>query len=179
VEHSLILRLFLRIPMRQRNMREMQLRRHLVQLPDGHWEVRFRGDDLKVGWRRGRVHELVYQFPLDLEGLLEEWLTKWRPLLIKAPDEPHVFVSKSGKPYTENTLWSMICRLTYKFTGVAVNPHMIRDIWATEYIKSTRDITGAAYMLGNTEQIILRHYAHLLDAEAEQKATQWLRSRLT
>jgi hypothetical protein len=64
--------------------------------------------------------------------------------------------------------------MTYKFTDVAVNPHMMRDIWATEYIKATRDIAGAAYILGNTVEVVLKHYAHLLDADAEARASQWL-----
>ena len=68
--------------------------------------------------------------------------------------------------------------MTWKFSGVPVNPHMIRDIWATEYIKSTRDIIGAAYMLGDTVETVLKYYAHLLDADAEERAVQWLTTRL-
>jgi hypothetical protein len=69
-------------------------------------------------------------------------------------------------------------RMTWKFSGVPVNPHMICDIWATEYTKSTRDIIGAAYMLGNTVEMVLKYYAHLLDADAEERAVQWLTTRL-
>jgi hypothetical protein len=173
VGQSLILRLFIRVPMRQRNMCEMTLGHNLVRLPDGQ-QIRFRGRELKIAWRRGRTSEAVYRFPADLEPLLEEWLNKWRPLLVQTPDEPHVFVNKDGRPFNQKTMWHMVCRMTYKFTDVAVNPHMIRDIWATEYIKATRDIAGAAYMLGNTVEVVLKHYAHLLDADAEARAGQWL-----
>jgi hypothetical protein len=179
VSYSLMLRLLVRIPLRQRNMREMQLHRNLQRLPDGHWQLTFQGDELKIGWRNGRRHEITYAFPPDLEGLLDEWLTVWRPLLVADSQWPFVFVNIAGKPHNLDSFADAILRTTWKFTGIAVNPHTIRDIWATEYIKSTRDIAGAAYMLGNTVQIVLKHYAHLLDAEAEQRATNWLKSQLT
>jgi hypothetical protein len=96
VGQSLILRLFIRVPMRQRNMCEMMLGHNLVRLLDGQWQLRFRGKELKIAWRRGRTSEVVYGFPADPEPLLEEWLHKWRPLLIQTPDEPHVFINKCG-----------------------------------------------------------------------------------
>jgi Phage integrase family len=174
---SLILRLLVRIPLRQRNIREMRLERNLIRLPDGTWRITFRGAELKIAQRRGREHQVTYTFPPDLQGLLEEWLTVWRPRLAK-PADTHVFVTGRGTPFTVGDLYTLICRTTWKFSGVAVNPHLIRDIWATEYIKSTRDLVGAAYMLGDTVEIVLQHYAHLLDAEAEQRATEWLRTWL-
>jgi hypothetical protein len=178
VAYSLMLRLLVRIPLRQRNIREMQLERNLRRLPNGTWQLVFRGEELKIAWRNRRRHEVTYAFPEDLQGLLEEWLTTWRPLLLTDTHSPYVFLLKNGEPFKGFSLRSAIERMTWKYAGVTVNPHMIRDIWATEYIKSTRDIAGAAYMLGNTVQIILRHYAHLLDAEVEQRATTWLHTQL-
>jgi Phage integrase family len=175
---SLILRLLVRLPLRQRNIREMRLGRNLIRLPDGTWRITFRGAELKIAQRHGREHQVTYAFPPDLQELLEEWLTVWRPRLVK-PADTHVFVTGRGTPFTVGDLYTLICRTTWKFSGVAVNPHLIRDIWATEYIKSTRDVVGAAYMLGDTVEIVLQHYAHLLDAEAEQRATAWLRTQLS
>ena len=34
-------------------------------------------------------------------------------------------------------------------------------------------------MLGDTVPIVLKHYAHLLDAEAGRQATNWLESQLS
>jgi hypothetical protein len=178
VGHSLILRLLVRIPLRQRNVREMRLHDNLRRLPNGTWQLTFQGPELKIGRRKGRVNQITYSFPAELQGLLEEWLETWRPLLVTSPDPGYVFVTKRGGPYSVTTLGHLITRMTWKFGGVAVNPHMIRDIWATEYIKSTRDIIGAAYMLGDTVETVLKYYAHLLDADAEERAVQWLATRL-
>ena len=178
VQHSLILRLLVRIPLRQRNIREIRLDHNLRRLPDGTWQLTFQGPELKIGRRRGRENHVTYRFPSDLQGLLEEWLQTWRPLLVKPPDPGCVFLTKRGRPYSVVTLGHLITRMTWKFSGVPVNPHMIRDIWATEYIKSTRDIIGAAYMLGDTVETVLKYYAHLLDADAEERAVQWLTTRL-
>ena len=45
---SLILRFLVRRPLRQRNIREMQLQRHLYQDHAGLWRIRFSGPELKV-----------------------------------------------------------------------------------------------------------------------------------
>jgi integrase len=178
VEMSLLLRLWVRIPLRARNMCEMALGRNLIQHPDGSREIIFRGRELKVAKRDGRENMITHPFPPGLVGLLEEWLTSWRPRLAP-PGEPHLFVNTRGGPFNTRDLNYLIKRTTFKFSGVAVNPHRIRDIWATEYIKSTRDVAGAAYMLGDTVPIVLKHYAHLLDAEAGRRATNWLESQLS
>ena len=67
---------------------------------------------------------------------------------------------------------------TYKFTGIAMNPHMVRTIWATEYIKSTRNFIDAAYMLGDTVETVLKSYAKLLDQDCEERAKAWLSKTL-
>jgi hypothetical protein len=180
VELSLIIRLLVRIPLRQRNIRELQLGQNLIppSTPTGTWQIRFRGAELKVGYRHGRENILVHNIPSAIQGLLEEWLTRWRPLLLKEANDPYVFLTEKGNPFRPEGLYSAITRTTWKFSGVRMNPHLIRDIWATEYIKSTRDLIGAASRLGDTVESVLRHYAHLLDADAESRASDWLQGRL-
>jgi Phage integrase family len=179
VAQSLMLRLLVRIPLRQRNLREMQLNRNLRRLPDGTWQLTFKRDELKIGWRNGREHRITYSFPTDLQDLLEEWLDTWRPLLLGDSSAKEVFINTLGRPFSAQACRRVIGKTTWKFTGIAVNPHMIRDIFATEYIKATKDIAGAAYMLGNTVAVVMKHYAHLLDADAERQARTWLQSQLT
>jgi hypothetical protein len=55
-----------------------------------------------------------------------------------------------------------------------MNPHMIRTIWATEYIKSTKNFIDAAYMLGDKVETVLHSYANLLDEDCEKRAQSWL-----
>jgi site-specific recombinase XerC len=178
VEQSLIIRLMIRVPLRQRNIREMRLYHNLLRRPDGTWMLTYRGTELKMSHRNGRENCVSYTFPPELQELLEDWLARWRPLVVNAAGAPFVFVTRNGNPIDMKLLRQWLMTTTWAFNGVAVNPHMLRHIWATEYIKSTHDIIGAAYMLGDTVQTVLKHYAHLLDADAEVRAMQWLRTRL-
>src|SRR5260370_13794137 len=56
--------------------------------------------------------------------------------------------------------------------------HMVRVMWASEYIKCTRNFIDAAYMLGDTVETVLKSYAKLLDEDCEKRARAWLSSTL-
>jgi hypothetical protein len=176
VELSLILRLLIRLPMRQRCIREMGLGKNLYQDHTGVWQIRFVGTELKVAIHRGQVNRYEFPFPTDLVGWLEAWLQDWRPRLAK-PDESHVFLNSRGHPFMRpKEITDLISRATYRFTGVGVTPHMIRDIWATEYLSQyPGDIAGAARRLGNTETMVLLHYAHIIKRDVDARAETFLR----
>jgi hypothetical protein len=176
VEGSLMIRLLIRLPMRQRCLREMRLGTNLYQDHAGVWQIRFVGAELKVAHDRGAVKRYEFPFPADLVPSLEEWLREWRPALA-APEETHVFLNSRGRPFLRGDgISDLISRATYRFTGVSVNPHMIRDVFATEYLRKFRgDIAGAARRLGNTEAMILKHYAHILKEDVDARTEAFLR----
>jgi integrase len=171
---SLILRFLVRRPVRQRNIREMKLQRNLYQDHEGVWRIRFSGQELKVDRRDSGINRYECEFPADLVPLLEEYLTVWRPRLAKAEEE-HVFLNSKGHPYTANRLTGVVAVTTMRFARVGVTPHLIRDIFATEYLKQhPGDAAGVAKRLGNTIQVVYKHYAHLLDQEADTRADSFL-----
>lgn len=194
VAKSLMIRLLVRIPLRQRNLREMKFNplnpsAGLNLFKEGDkWRIRFSGDQLKISHLRGNVHTIHYEFPDILVPLLEEWISRWRPILTasetaKAEDggsqgQEFLFVDTKGHPLDEEKVWRAITSTTYKFTGVAVYPHLIRTIWATEYIKSTKNYIDAAYMLGDTVETVLARYAKLLDEDCGKRANDWIIRRL-
>jgi hypothetical protein len=166
---------------------------------DGEWYIRFSGAELKVENRRGKINSIQHKIPAELTWLVDEVLTVWRPLLTevpyhfpvgyegegwdyqeppqtRAPEEKNaprdvlLFLTASGNPADRGDLRRWVTTTTYAYTKVGVNPHLIRDIWATTYIKQTRDLIGAAKRLGDTINTVLKHYAHLLDDEAEARA---------
>jgi hypothetical protein len=176
--YSLIIRLLVRHPIRLRNIVEMRLGHNLLQQPDGRWRVRFVGEELKVAHRRGEVNRLTFHWPPDLQAELEEWLAVWRPRLLTKSDPGHVFLSAKGNPCGRSAIRDGIRRTTYRFTGVAVSPHLFRDIWATQYLESGGKVHVAAQRLGNTEEMIHRHYAHLLNADTDREGDAWIAHRL-
>jgi hypothetical protein len=131
---SLLRRFLVRRPLRQRNLREMQLQRNLYQDHEGLWRIRFSGQELKVDRRNGGVNRYECLFPPDLVPLFEEYLTTWRPRLAKAGEE-HVFLNSKGHPFTANRLTGVVAISTTRFARVGVTSHLIHDIFATEYLK--------------------------------------------
>jgi hypothetical protein len=114
---SLMIRLLIRLPMRQRCLREMLLDKNLYRDHAGVWQVRFIGTELKVARVKGTIGRYEFPFPGDLVPLLDEYLTEWRPL-IAPPDEPHVFLNARGKPFTDAGAFSnLFSRATYRFSG--------------------------------------------------------------
>ena len=73
---------------------------------------------------------------------------------------------------------NLVKSATYRFTGVAVNPHLIRDIWATEYLQShPGDYETVADRLGNTVQVVIRYYGHIQKEQAQAKADAFNRAK--
>lgn len=177
IQRSLIIRLLVRRPLRNRNVREMKLGENLYYDKKQGWIIEFTGEQMKIGERKGRENTYRIPFPCDLTPLLEEWLDKWRPV-INANDLSNVFISKSGQPFSPTTLNSEFKKTVYEYTGKATNLHLIRDIWATEYIETTRDIVGAAQVLGDEIETVLRRYAHVLAEDAGKLADKFLKEAL-
>lgn len=176
---SLIIRLLVRLPMRQRCIREMRLGHNLRHLPDGSWEVKFSGAELKIGSRK-RTGVNVYQHavPTELTGLIDEWVTVWRPLRLPEQGSNLVFLNQEGRPLEPGRLNGLFISAVYRYTGIRTTIHMIRDSWASDYLDSTGDVAGCADMLGDTVEMVLRHYAHVLKRRAQGRTASWLQTHL-
>jgi integrase len=179
VQMSLIIRMLVRIPLRQRNMREMRLGHHLKQVSEKRWEIHFRGEELKIANRQGQVNEVRYPFPQDLQWLLDEWLTIWRPSVLQSkPETHHLFLTRYGEPMNRDAFTVRFKEAVYRFSGVYITPHLVRDIWASEYLDATGDVAGAADRLGDAPQTVMQHYAHILKRKAQSRTDTWLTSQL-
>lgn len=165
---------------------------------DGSWYIRFSGPELKIESRRGKVNSVLHRVPDELTWLVEEALTVWRPLITEVPyqlpqsgevvpsyEEPSqtkapeskrapqdvlLFLTSECKPARRDNIRDWVKSTTYVYSRVAVYPHLIRDIWATTYIKQTGDFIGAAMRLGDLVETVMKHYAHLLDDDAQAKS---------
>src|SRR4030095_8605853 len=103
-EHGVMLKLLVRVPIRQRNLRELRLEHNLYKDPQtGHWHLHFSGSDLKIGMRQGRANEYNIDLSADTKNLvpvLEEWLREYRPRLRGAQDSPFLFLTQYGRPFS-------------------------------------------------------------------------------
>lgn len=174
---SLMLRLWVHRPVRQRQWREMKIGEHLRPDANGGYVIRFKGKGLKVGRRHRQENKWEEHFPIRLLPALADWLHVWRPR-IAAPDCPYVFVTKGGKPWSDNNLTNAISKLTWAFTQrrpggpVATTPHMIRTIFRTEMCKAGMDVMTAARLLGDSIATVHKHYSHV---DHRTPISQWTR----
>ena len=168
---SLMLRLWTWIPYRQRNMREMLLGDNLHKDSQGQWRITFRGEQLKIGVKRGKPNIFDLPFPTDLVPVLENYLAIWRPILLSnlAHADTHVFITRRGSYYNQHTLRNSTARIVYRYTGKRWHPHMIRTVWATEWIRNGGDFFKAAIMLNDTLETVIANYAHLRDENVAEE----------
>jgi hypothetical protein len=186
-QKGLMLKILVRIPLRQRNLREMQMGmgKNLYQDPrTKHWVIRFHGDELKVGTKDNKENEYkvdVTTYAPELLKLLEEFRTVHRPKLPGAAACEHLFLTSVGRPYTGGSLTKELSDVVTMRTGVHFFPHMIRTIWATTYLTAPDtygDFFTAAVMLGDRLQTVIKAYAHVLDDKHYAKARAFLDTAL-
>jgi hypothetical protein len=192
---SLMLRLLVRIPLRQRNLREMAWNPTQPEAGlnlykrDSRWFLLFVGEQLKVAHKGKEVNTIEHEFPIEIVPDLERWLYLWRPLLTKferthsvikdlrsdggQSSQEYVFLNAIGNPYTSNLMHVAIKKATFKYAGVAVNPHMIRTIYATEQMRDTHDPQTTAYMLNNKPETMQKFYYELIKVDAAARARSW------
>jgi hypothetical protein len=180
---SLMLSLWCYIPYRQRNMREMKLDENLYKdARDNTMKIRFSGEQMKIETKNGHENVLEMPFPDDLLPKLNEYLTKWRPILAKRTDNAYsnVFLSKSGKPFDYQVLCSSIRSIVGSYTGKHFHPHMIRSIWATECITKQQEkgLYIASVMLNDKFETVAKNYLHLLDQDVAKQAYTWVNAQL-
>ena len=182
-QRGLMLKLLVRVPLRQRNVREMQLEHNLYKDPQtGHWHLHFSGSELKIGERQGRINEYKLNLTEKTEGfipVLEEFLRDYRPRLPNPTGSALLFLSSRGKQFSQLSLALELSVAVAMRTGQRFYPHLIRTIWATEYLKAfPGDFTTAATMLGDTVTMVLKTYYDIIHEDQHDKAKAFLATAL-
>jgi hypothetical protein len=180
-QRGLILKLLVRIPLRQRNVRELLWREHLYQDERGHWWLHFRGSDLKIGIREGRANK--YEVDLtdycpEFLPLLDEFLTTYRSRFPGAATSPFLFLTQAGRPFTAHDLYVELSHAVAMRTGRRFYPHMIRTIFATEFLEEEHDYAAAATLLGDTLAVVMKTYYNIEDKDQYAKAKTFLGKKL-
>lgn len=154
VRDELLIQWFLLLPWRQRNVRECRIGgpkpnlfhgaipkmtsitkpEWLQSAEERHgqvevWQFRFSPDETKTG---NDVHCVL---PQRLTSLCEEYLAVHRPRLIVGKDPGTLFVNEHGQALTKAMIRNHISRLTLKYGGRIVTPHLFRDIFAYMWLE--------------------------------------------
>jgi hypothetical protein len=178
---GLLLKLMVRTPLRSRNLREIQLDKHLRHNKQtGEWSLRFVGKELKVATRKNKTNEhtvwLSRLYPADRDDFiptLEEFLSVYRPLLPngREGESPFLFLTCHGVPFSPRAIYEEVNVAVHRHTGVLFHPHMIRDIAATAILEREPNYDLVAALLGNTVHTVIKHYAHLIPEKLLAKAS--------
>ena len=180
-QSGLMLLFLVRIPLRSRNWRELQVPRNLYQDDSGHWHLHFRGRELKIGTRNGKTNEYhvdLTDYCPELLPILEEFRTVYRRCIPNADTSPYLFLNKDGQPYGRDAFTTQLSILVLRRTNKRFYPHLIRTIWATECITERGEFTTAAHMLGDTVYMVQKHYQEIVEKDYQQKANNFLTAAL-
>lgn len=154
VEEELLFRWFLAFPWRQRNLRELRIGGSSPNLFKGRisslsdidkpdwivaeearnpeaefWMIAFTPDETKT---RITVDLLL---PRALVEPLEEFLAKWRPLLLNGKNPDTLFVTTHGMPMRSDYVGKVIGHWSKTFASKRTTPHLIRDSAAFKWLK--------------------------------------------
>jgi site-specific recombinase XerC len=110
---------------------------------------------------------------------LEEYLSFWRPFIASSDHSDLLFITISGTPYRDADDFNFwIQRGLYKWLGKRINPHLIRDIVATEIINETGNYVAAAALLNDEPATMFKHYWHLQQQKAADTADAWIAKKM-
>ena len=137
---------------------------------------------MKIATRKGKTNVFDLSFPTELLPDLETYLNVWRPILAERTNYkyPHVFLNRYGNPWNSAASFGLsVKQQIYRYLGKHTSPHMIRTVWATEWIKNTHgDFYTAAVMLNDRLETVIANYAELLEEDVAEKADRLISERM-
>lgn len=128
-QRFLILAIFSCVPDRQRTIRELEIGKTLLK-EDQSWVIKHGPGDYKTGKTYGDRPPLM--IAIELQHAIDDFVYNWRPALCKSESPNNLFLqTKTGKQLTQDSVYQIVSRACYKFTGKRTNPHLLRDMLVT------------------------------------------------
>lgn len=152
---TIILGILMTRALRSSNLCEMRIGRNLIAVDDGYI-LKFTAAEMK-GHRSFET-----TIPAELVTVMQDYLHRgYAALAGHAPsDGEPVFITRSGTPFNKGTLHVRVQRLTRKYVGRALNPHIFRHIVAT-HAAQTLKLTPtelAAFLCHRSPMTVMRFY---------------------
>ena len=150
-----LVRLLLNAGLRAREARELKIK----YLDFGTGKLKVRG--------KGRKERIVWLSAEDL-ALVRAWLDR-RPSRKQSPSGDLIFTSLDGsRPVNDRWLRRMVKRVAEQ-AGIVkdIHPHSLRHTFATDLLRSTKNLRLVQKALGHSNIETTTIYAHIVDDELE------------
>ncbi len=138
------------------------------------WQLYFRAEETKTGQI---VHSLL---PRQLIAPLEEYLMFHRPMLLRGEDPGTLFLNSEGRPLTAYGVEDLVARITVRYSGRRVTPHLFRDIFAVKWLEDHPEdyLTLSKILWHRNIQTTLRIYGRNFDeSHGVRRTEEWLDQR--
>jgi integrase/recombinase XerD len=105
--------------------------------------------------------ERITPFGHSAQEALKDYIQRARPLLLKR-EEPSLFLSSRGAPFTRQGFWKMLKGYGMK-AGLEkkISPHVLRHSFATHLLERGADLRSVQLMLGHSQITTTQIYTHV------------------
>jgi integrase len=138
------------------------------------WQFHFSEDETKTGCT---VDALV---PRQLIEPLEEYLSTYRPHLLRGNDPGTLFLNQAGKAMSLNQVTAVVSTITLRYAGRRVTPHKFRDAIARAWLKDhPQDYLRLSKLLwhANANEVIKTYGSLFNESSGVVSMEAWLEER--
>jgi len=110
---------------------------------------------------KGKKERLIPIHPQAIK-VIDEYLAKARPQLVRSPEEKALFLNRRGERLTRQGFWQILKQYA-KGAGITtpVTPHTLRHSFATHMLSGGADLRAVQELLGHANISTTQIYTHL------------------
>jgi integrase len=162
--NALLIAIETALPMRLRNLAEIELDKHLVRNA-GRWTLSFPADEMKAK----RAAE--WPLPEALACYLERYIAVHRKILLKGRRHTRLWISHDAQPFKPYNLLQRLTRSSKRILGRPLTTRLFRHSAATALAEKSLNGTmiATAVLAHGSPATTIRHYTHASISHAVAK----------
>ena len=169
---GLIIALLIARPLRRGSFAALEIGTHLLKAATGY-VIELSGEDTKNG------QPIDFQVPADLASYIDRYVADVRPQFGGHAETRALWLSSKGGRLGDDAIYDIVSRRTEAAFGIAIHPHLFRDIAATAIARANPDALGLARdLLTHTNvETTANFYTQAKTSEASRRYAEIIESR--